>query len=1207
MGVPAPGHGYRPVDGDSFACHNGSQAYNYIITSGAWWLQAGELPRLLMTLRTPSGAYAQPALLPDLAVSGRLRVFVRTGTGAKWLDKFESIDAVLAPGAASWVCSDQDVGVTIRLEANPLIDRFGFIATALVQASVSQEVTLTWAFGRVAGDDDTVTVAGDYVRITNPRLKYTEAYVACERAGAIAGKGEQAILHQTNAPPALVEHAGTNCALLIEKVMVQAGTPTRARFLCLSGYRGYNGEGVAAAYHRLEFRPFADPRWVEQMKPKWFDHWIGQGLEPEKKFLHLREHVNEVVAQSVEFWAKQKQRLRIKTPDERFDTVVNSHSAMAREIFEYPAFMHGLTYAKYGKINHGYYGFETAGMHDEVADSLKFVSGTQDVKGRQRYFMTTFAISDWHEDMDFYFTEQVWWHWRWTGDRQFLHAMWPSVQRALEHGLACADPDGDGIMTGYYEMWDADQNNPGGYSALETAMGWAALRAAAQMAGTLNPYEATHAVLGQMDRASYAQRYQTLADLVERQYGAHLWNPEVGAWAAAEFNGVNRPRPHTCEQNYAIWRGLGDPLRNYMAMRFIRENYHRSDLLPGSTIEFINDWWPIIWSHQYPASGDTCASFHSACVTGQADEFWPAFKTVYETAFINNGAMWHSTGSRSMEMEPLFLAAVVDGLFGVQPWFGDNRLVLRPSLPWAWNDAEFNHADVTYRLHRSATTVSLHVTTPVARILRVELPVRQSVKSASLNGQPVPFKLEPAVNGCRVVMESPAAQEWQFDLKLANPEPSVAGTVHLIAGQKAGFRVQNAVVAKVHDPQEKMSEVNIASADKEAGATEVSFVAKQTGKFTVFLELRAGEVSWYKPLDLEVRQPWTIVQRYIPPATKGGPLLTSPAVDTEQKTLKLEMQNNGAAQLNGPCRVSVAGHTFEQPLTISTGSTGAVAVSLAPVWDRLSPGALPFTVEFCGGSRSSAACDWALGKEPGDLASRQLRLDLAPHCNADMTKLFGPQTQWRTDYAGAQHGVDWRIPPPLRDQHGYVLLNNVMSLYDYGILPEQISSLTQWKLPEMKADFNTTPGIRFRTTPGRILAVCCTEPYPQFPSTVTLKLDQPRRLEKLYLLTANLTKTLKCYYPGAEVAVRYADGTTSISQMIPPYTMPSAVNHICPIAHAIRFGEITYAHPTPDKSCFLSVIDLPLDPTKPIESFEFRCVATETLLGIVGATGLQAK
>ena len=189
MGVPAPGHGYRPVDGDSFACHNGSQSYNYIITSGTWWLQAGELPRLLMTLRTGSGAYAQPALLPDLGISGRLRVFVKTGSGAKWLDKFESIDAVLAPGAASWVCSDREVGVTIRLEANPLIDQFGFIATAQVQAEVAQEITLAWAFGRVGGDDDTVTVVGDYARITSPKFKYTEAYVACERAGRCSGQG----------------------------------------------------------------------------------------------------------------------------------------------------------------------------------------------------------------------------------------------------------------------------------------------------------------------------------------------------------------------------------------------------------------------------------------------------------------------------------------------------------------------------------------------------------------------------------------------------------------------------------------------------------------------------------------------------------------------------------------------------------------------------------------------------------------------------------------------------------------------------------------------------------------------------------------------------------------------------------------------------------------------------------------------------------
>ena len=87
-----------------------------------------------------------------------------------------------------------------------------------------------------------------------------------------------------------------------------------------------------------------------------------------------------------------------------------------------------------------------------------------------------------------------------------------------------------------------------------------------------------------------------------------------------------------------------------------------------------------------------------------------------------------------------------------------------------------------------------------------------------------------------------------------------------------------------------------------------------------------------------------------------------------------------------------------------------------------------------------------------------------------------------------------------------------------------------------------------RVEPNRLVAVCCTHPYDQFPSRVALKLPEPIRAEKLYLLTANLVKTLKCYYPGAEVIIHYADGSEQSHQMIPPYTMPSVIGNICPRA-----------------------------------------------------------
>jgi hypothetical protein len=71
--------------------------------------------------------------------------------------------------------------------------------------------------------------------------------------------------------------------------------------------------------------------------------------------------------------------------------------------------------------------------------------------------------------------------------------------------------------------------------------------------------------------------------------------------------------------------------------------------------------------------------------------------------------------------------------------------------------------------------------------------------------------------------------------------------------------------------------------------------------------------------------------------------------------------------------------------------------------------------------------------------------------------------------------------------------------------------------------------------------------------------------------------------------------------------MPSLVSNICPRAHAVRIGHLEGGgNPVADPACYLSVTDVLLNPGKPVEAIEFRCVATETLLGIVGLTLLEA-
>ncbi len=187
-------------------------------------------------------------------------------------------------------------------------------------------------------------------------------------------------------------------------------------------------------------------------------------------------------------------------------------------------------------------------------------------------------------------------------------------------------------------------------------------------------------------------------------------------------------------------------------------------------------------------------------------------------------------------------------------------------------------------------------------------------------------------------------------------------------------------------------------------------------------------------------------------------------------------------------------------------------------------------------------------------------------------------------------------------------MNGVTSLFEYGVLPEQCKASKFVKFDKPSESLNDTAGVPFRTTPGKVLALCCTEPYEQFPSRVLLRLPEPRRVEKLYLLSANLVKTLKCYYPGAEIRARYADGSDQLFSLSPPHTLPSVVGRICPAACAIRVGSLQgEGNPVPDTACYFSVTDTVLDGAKPLASIELRCVATETLLGVVGLTLLDAR
>jgi hypothetical protein len=323
--------------------------------------------------------------------------------------------------------------------------------------------------------------------------------------------------------------------------------------------------------------------------------------------------------------------------------------------------------------------------------------------------------------------------------------------------------------------------------------------------------------------------------------------------------------------------------------------------------------------------------------------------------------------------------------------------------------------------------------------------------------------------------------------------------------------------------------------------------------------------------------------------------------------MKVELANGTAAELTGQAKITVAGRTTEQEVKIPALGQTALALALGDVWDRLSPGSVPVTIELAGREETKAAVCWDIAKEGNSTTARMHALDIHADYNTPMDKLFSGATEWRNDYTGAQHGVDRRHPLPLKDERGWVLIDSIMrTLEPYGTLPEQHPTNAHLELANPDQLPALHRGVPMRLAPNRLLALCCTQPYEQFPSRITIKLSEPRPAEKLYLQTANLVKPLKCYYPGAEVVIHYDDGSEHLHQMAPPYTMPSVIGNICPRAHVVRIGKLTgNCGPVVDPQAYLSLTDVVLDPSKAVTSIELRCVATETLFGVAGMTLLE--
>ena len=1182
---PASDDDYQAFGNGAFSKMNGKTEMKHLITSGAWWLWVGDKPRVRLSGRSTGGAYAKPGLLPHLGVSCEISIQIGSGGKKKPLEDFTSIKTIFSPGEAEWQCGDDDFPVSVKLNAIPFIEEYGCALILQVESTQAQEIELEWHIS----DADHVRDLKDYSEFSNENggtYKWTRIYAGSKGNNAETENG------------------------VIKRVL--QGIPGKVNadtLVCVWGYKDYEQSEVDKAYKRLRFRPFPSREWTEEMKKKWYHHWIGRGLHPEEKFLAAFKDPASRIKESRDFWGSLREKVTIKTGDQRFDNMIQALGARGISCYEYPAFLHAANYMKYGKINCGYYGYEAAGYHDEVESSLKFITGSQCVKGRQRYIMPNFRISQWAEEMNPYFIEQVWYHYLWTGDEEFLNDMWPSVRRALEHLIITSDPEHDGIFTGFYENWNGDGKSRGGKCSLWTAMGITALRCGYEMASLMEDVDWTYP--GQQNPNppadnDFSRRYKRLLDRAEAAYET-LFNPEIGAYSSGEWNGELRNTPSNEEMNYAIWRGAGSMLRNYASMRFIKDHYHVN--AANGIVEYCNKDWPVQWSNHYASLADAMSSIASAAAVNDMDSYWPVLKTASETAYTRpectvrpSDGTGNSNVLYGLEIEQMVLMAVLDNIFGIKPRLGENLIVIRPSFPGEWDNPGISLPDVSYQYEKGDDFISLKVRTPVPRIIRAELPVTRTVKNVLANGKEVHYDTRKEVNVCRVIVNTEAAREHEIHIALDKNHPSVTGRTDCIINKTCVFNVKNAEIIGVQNPQIHFGPI-------EFNSQKVEISPEITGRYTVFLELRKDNVSWYHPLELTVSKPWAIQENYQAWTLEQPACQLSPGIDNTKKSLHFKIKNNNDHKVSGDLEVEIHGKPVKKSFSAGANQVKPVEISLEKVWEQLSPGTTRFKVKFNGHEQEAFAVNWELAGTHLDKKSLS-SLDLRPYNNINIRKLYGYDFTWRTDYTGAAVGADWRDTLTI-DEKGYRIFVPPVSVMNFGVLPEHNPIWTAWILPEWPEKWDIPVDFPFfekRLDAKDILALINTENNASIPPEAIIKLETPVSVEKIYLLTANLTKTCKSYYPGAEVIVKYESGDNQVIQLVPPYTMSSFNQPFCVRDLNIPFGKLHWTATMVEygANTGLSLSDLELDPERKVKQISLRCVSSETVFGVLGMSLLKS-
>lgn len=1177
---------YKP-DGEEFVIENGDKRFTRAIygTHTGFRFETSDFPEF--------GLY-----MPMFG--GSVYMAVSTPSATVWINELASIESRFKSGQRTYIVKDEKLlgNGTLRIDALALADGDGFIVKYEADG-VPAGTKIGWIYGGAShkrfdhdgelgfATDDFIFTAddceGNIYRIDENRFSVYYGYT---------GSGFSA----ENLPEKAVSLSG----------LFPAGT----------NIRQVDGGQINSLHHLLasekSVRPVIFAEYEMTSDPFYFE-LHNPASRPEFAYANLEKAFGD----GVEFRTRIAARLKINTPDPYLNTLGGVFSGAEDGAWE-NAYLHGAVAWRYPLPGwRAAYLADLLGLQDrarkhfngylnaQVTNVPVTLPPTQDKElnlARAAKVWGTPMYSNGyicrtpnrtnvmhHYDMAMVFIDELLWHLNWTGDMEYAREIFPALQRHLAWEKNTYDPDNDGLYDAYCCIWasDALQYN-GGKVTHSTAYNYRANRMVAEIAGKLGE-----------DPTPYEKEAERILSALNRE----LWIADKGWWAEFVDN-MGRGMRHDNAALWTIYHSIDsevhDPFQAYQATRYVdTEIPHIPVLAKGldDTTTYVvstTNWQPYAWSINNVAFGEIAHTALAYWQTGRNDEAYRMFKgNIYDAMYLGSGpgnvtqtSFYDAAlGEKYRDFSDatgIGVRALVQGLYGIVPDLMNDRLVIRPGFPDEWDFAEIETANMAYSFKREGNTDRYTVRPNLLKknvqlILEVNAPTNR-IGSIQVNGKPIAYSLVgEAVGMPKIRIDAGKAPSYDITIEWAGEKiaPENVSTVIANGGDvKMNLPFQT---VDIHDPQGILSEGNLKN------GILSGVVSAPEGHRTLFVRVVSGDMKYWLPIDIQVVQPVDIVH------------------DAESRSLDFTLVNNSDKSLSG--RLYVNGKDTGKKINIAAGRESGYTVS--------SPDATLGTnrVEIRSGRQILYAVDivnWNIANPSGAVYRA---VDIERDFNDWVRDIFqyGKYLSPRWEYTTLQ--------VPTQGMGEWCRTDWMARIDDSGLRGIAAQNDNVFKMPQ---------GIPF-STPGASndKNVIFTTLWDNYPTEVTVPLNG--KASKAYFLVAASTYHMQSHILNGQIRVKYTDGSEDILDLVLPDNLLPLYQDVFidgwafdspqprPWRVELKTGEVSTYHSAKlaveisnEKTWIdggmATMIDMPLNSDKELDSLTLETLANEVVIGLMGIT-----